>query len=365
MKILTVIGTRPEIIRLSLIIKKLDACSEHVLVHTGQNFSESLNDIFFKELGIRSPDYYLGAKPSMFGEQVSIILREIEKIFLDVRPDKVLILGDTNSGLSAVAAERLGIPVYHMEAGNRCFDMKVPEEINRRVIDSVSSFALPYTVLSRENLLREGISKARILVCGNPIYEVMDFFMDKINRSCILEILGVKEKQYFLATVHRAENVDKKERLEQIIRGIMNVGQQHNIPVIMSVHPRTRSRMEQFCLKAENSCIRFMEPFGFLDFVKLEKHAVCVLTDSGTVQEECCILGVPTVTVRDTTERPETVECGSNIVSGINPARIAECTKIMLSSSKVWTCPDGYAVKNVSERVAKFILGNYEEIGLY
>jgi UDP-N-acetylglucosamine 2-epimerase (non-hydrolysing) len=357
MRVMTIIGTRPEIIRLSLIIKKLDHCAEHLLVHTGQNYTESLNNIFFKELEIRTPDYCLGAKSNLFGEQISIILKEIEKLLLCKRPDKVLILGDTNSGLCAVICERMGIPVYHMEAGNRCFDTKVPEEINRKIIDAISTHALPYTPGSRENLLNEGIPKKRIFVSGNPIYEVLNSYMDKIEDSRILDKLSIEEKGYFLVTAHRAENVDIKQRLEEIVKGIEKIENRYHLPVIISVHPRTKNRLEQFGLLFGNSDIRLLEPFGFFDFVKLEKNAKCVLTDSGTVQEECCILNVPAVTVRDSTERPETIECGSNILSGIDQEKILNCTQAMLSSPNSWNYPEGYTDINVSDKIVKFILG--------
>ncbi len=357
MRIMTIIGTRPEIIRLSLIIRKLDNNAEHLLVHTGQNYTESLNDIFFKELEIRAPDYSLGAKSNLFGEQLSIILKKIEKLLLRERPDKVLILGDTNSGLSAVTSERMGIPVYHMEAGNRCFDTKVPEEINRKIIDAISSHALPYTPGSRENLLKEGIPKKRIFVSGNPIYEVLNSYMDKIEDSLILDKLCLKEKEYFLVTAHRAENVDVKPRLEQIVKGIGKIEDLYHLPVIISVHPRTKNKLEQFGLLFGSLNIRLSEPFGFFDFVKLEKNAKCVLTDSGTVQEECCILNVPAITVRDTTERPETLECGSNILSGVDQDKMLKCTQIMLSSQDKWNYPEGYTDSNVSDKVVKFILG--------
>ncbi|MFX1288282.1 MAG: non-hydrolyzing UDP-N-acetylglucosamine 2-epimerase, partial [Promethearchaeota archaeon] len=331
MRIITIIGTRPEIIRLCLIIKKLDQMNDHILIHTGQNFDFNLNDVFFKELDLRQPDYYLGAEAVSFGEQVSIIIRETEKLLLKLKPDKVLVLGDTNSGLSAIVAERLMIPVYHMEAGNRCYDLKVPEEKNRKIIDSISSFAIPYTTNSRENLLKEGIEKSRIYTSGNPIYEVLMEYRDKIDESSILQKLNLKPQEYFLMTAHRAENVDIKERLLTIFKGIELVANEYNIPIICSIHPRTKQRLKDFKIQIDNKNIRLMEPFGFFDFVKLEKNAKLVLTDSGTVQEECCIFRIPAVTIRDTTERPETVECGSNIISGVNKDNILNCTKIMLA----------------------------------
>ncbi len=360
MKIVTVLGTRPEIIRLCLIIKKLDKFNDHVLIHTGQNYDHKLNDIFFEELGLRKPDFYLGAKSDNFGDKISIIFKETYKLFKKLKPDRVLILGDTNSGLSAIIAERMMIPVFHMEAGNRCYDLKVPEEKNRKIIDSISTIAIPYTPNSRENLLKEGIPKNRIIVSGNPIYEVLMEYMDKIEKSNILSELKIKTGEYFLVTAHRAENVDVKERLQEILNGLECLAEEYNLPIICSIHPRTRNKLEEFNIKISSDNIKLMAPFGFFDFVKLEKNARLVLTDSGTVQEECCIFNVPTVTIRDTTERPETVECKSNIVSGINADRIVNCAKIMLTADTNWTYPIGYIVNDVSDKIVKYINGNLD-----
>lgn len=357
MKVMTVLGTRPEIIRLSLIIKKLDQLTDHILVHTGQNFTHTLSDVFFKQLDLRQPDYYLDIRESSFGKQFSKILSGVENILLKEKPDKMLVLGDTNSALSALVAERYGIPVYHMEAGNRCYDRKVPEEVNRRVIDAVSYYSFPYTPNSRENLILEGKDKKRIYISGNPIYEVLNHYSERIEESPILSNLGLKEKEYFLVTIHRAENVDVKERLIEIFEGLLLVRSEFNLPVICSIHPRTNNKLHQFGFDLSESELTLMEPFSFFDFAKLEKNAKCVLTDSGTVQEECCIFHVPTVTVRDSTERPETIECGSNILSGIDKNKMVECVKIMINSSTEWELPAGYEVPDVSDRIVKHLLG--------
>lgn len=357
MRIVTILGTRPEIIRLSLIIKKLDKLNNHILIHTGQNYDKKLSDIFFEDLELRRPNYYLGAEKDSFGTQVSIILREVEKLLKDLKPDKVLILGDTNSGLSSIIAERMLIPVYHMEAGNRCFDLKVPEEKNRKIIDSISTIAIPYTPNSRENLIKEGIPKERIFVSGNPIYEVLMHYMEKIQKSEILTKINLKKGDYFLVTTHRAENVDNKERLIEIFEGLELITEEYNLPIICSIHPRTRNKLSKFDIKIRNKNIQLMEPFGFFDFVKLELNAKLVLTDSGTVQEECCILKIPAVTIRDTTERPETVECGSNIISGLNRQKILNCTKKMLSINNNWDFPVGYIDNNVSDKIVKYLNG--------
>lgn len=358
MKVMTILGTRPEIIRLSLIIKKLDKNCDHILVHTGQNYSSNLNDIFFHELDIRSPDYYLQVPADSFGMQVGELLQLIEKIILSEKPDKILILGDTNSGLSAIVAERLGIPVFHMEAGNRCFDLKVPEEKNRKIIDAVSTFALPYTAGSRENLLNDGKSKNNIFISGNPIFEVLRYYDENIEKSNILRNLNLEKGGYILATIHRAENVDVKERLEIILNAIDSVQKEFNCKIIFSVHPRTKSKIDEFGLININKNIIYSEPFGFFNFIMLEKNAAFVLTDSGTVQEECCIFQTPTITIRDSTERPETVECGSNVVSGVNYEKILMCSRLMANANIFWSYPDGYIDNNVSSKVVNFLLSN-------
>lgn len=354
MKIMTILGTRPEIIRLSLIIKKLDKHCTHVLVHTGQNYDPNLKDVFLDSLEVRQPDYYLDAR-GRFGEQAGIILKESEAVMLKEKPDRLLILGDTNSGLAAITAKRLGIPVFHMEAGNRCYDDRVPEEVNRRIIDHSSDILMPYTQHSRENLLAEGIPSRRIYVTGNPIKEVIDFYAEAIKTSSVLKDLGLKKKNYFLVTLHRAENVDIPERLQQFMTALSQLHKEYGQPVVCSLHPRTRQKMKDFIIAVEG--VTFLEPLGFFPFVHLEQHARCVLSDSGTVQEECCIFKVPSVTLRDTTERPETVEAGSNILSGSDPERILECVNVALARPPDWLPPKEYLAENVSETVLKIILG--------
>lgn len=363
MKVMTILGTRPEIIRLSIIINKLDQYAQkHTLVHTGQNFTKTLSDIFFKQLQIRKPDYVLLNQQQSLGEQLAAMYTNLETLFLKEQPDKVLILGDTNSGLSAILAERMGIPVVHMEAGNRCFDLEVPEEKNRRVIDAISSFNLPYTPQSKENLVREGVPRNRIIVSGNPIYEVLEHYKSEIDQSNILTTLKLKEEDYFLVTTHRAENVDHPDRLLEIMTGLNMVAEAYGKRVICSIHPRTKSRIQSMSALEVHPLVEFHEPFGFFDFVKLEKHAFCVLTDSGTVQEECCLFHVPTVTIRKTTERPETIECGSNMLSGIDANQIVNCVHVMVNQPKTWSYPDGYDHKNVSDKVIKILLGGLKVV---
>ncbi|MDD4877230.1 MAG: UDP-N-acetylglucosamine 2-epimerase (non-hydrolyzing) [Dehalococcoidales bacterium] len=356
MKIMTVLGTRPEIIRLSLVIKILDQFCEHILVHTGQNYDEKLSAIFFKDLNLREPDYYLGVRGNTFGEEIGKILIETEKVIRRENPDRLLILGDTNSGLVSILAKRMGIPVFHMEAGNRCFDDRVPEETNRKVIDHSSAVLLPYTYRSKENLLNEGIAGDMIYVIGNPIYEVINYFSEEISASKILEETGLTAQKYFLVTAHRAENVDDSGRLKSLLTGLEEIGEKYALPIICSLHPRTRNKIEQFSLKAGEN-IRFSAPFSLFDFITLEKNALCVISDSGTVQEECCIFRTRNITIRDVTERPETIECGSNILTGIQPDVMLKALEIVLAEQPDWEPPAEYLEKNVSAKVAKIILG--------
>lgn len=356
MKIMTILGTRPEIIRLSRIIAGLDLLCDHILVHTGQNFDWNLNDIFFEQLKIRNPDAFLGARGT-FGEQISTIFLECEKIIIKEKPDKLLFLGDTNSALSALIGKRLGIPIYHMEAGNRCYDDRVPEEVNRRVIDHSSDILMPYTERSRQNLLQEGIESKRIFVIGNPIYEVILYYQKQISQSKILKQLSLSENSYFLITLHRAENVDNEIRLRQFISAFNFLQKKHEIPVIISTHPRTRDKLNTFEISFSNPNLHFLDPFNFFDFVTLEKNALCVLTDSGTVQEECSILKIPVITLRDTTELPETIECGSNLLTSANINQIINCVDLATSMPSSWEPPKEYLNPNVSQTVLKIILG--------
>ncbi len=357
MKLMTFLGTRPEIIRLSVIIKVLDRFCKHVLVYTGQNYDENLSQVFFRELGVRQPDIDLGVQTSDFAEQVGQIITRAGEAMQKVKPDRVMILGDTNSGLAAIVAARRGIPVFHLEAGNRCYDDRVPEEINRRIIDHCSTVLMPYTNRSRDNLLREGIEHDRIFVIGNPIYEVLKTYSPEIEAGDVLGRLGLQPRKYFLVTMHRAENVDDPERLKSLLEGLHQVEAKFQHPILVSLHPRTRDKMSQYGLAVRSELIHLLDPLGFSDFVTLERNARCVLTDSGTVQEECCIFRVPNVTIRDVTERPETVECGSNILAGAEPEMIVQAVDLVLNSSCDWTPPPEYVVDHVSSTVSKIILG--------
>jgi UDP-N-acetylglucosamine 2-epimerase (non-hydrolysing) len=357
MKIMTILGTRPEIIRLSLVILLLDRFCQHILVHTGQNYDDRLSQIFFDELEVRKPDVHMGVKAVSFGEQIGQILERSEALFLEHRPDRLLILGDTNSGLAAIIARRLGIPVYHMEAGNRCYDDRVPEEVNRRIIDHSSSILMPYTNRSRENLVAEGFLGHRIYVTGNPIKQVIDKFSEKIAASAALEQLGLERGKFFLVTLHRAENVDVEGRLRSLLDGLALLNEEFGLPVVCSLHPHTRSKMEAFGIDVKRAGLKFLEPLGFFDFVRLEQNAFCLLSDSGTVQEEACLFGVPNVTLRDVTERPETIDCGSNVLCGAMPDDVLRAARLVTAQCGRWKAPEEYLAPAVAETVCRIVLG--------
>jgi UDP-N-acetylglucosamine 2-epimerase (non-hydrolysing) len=354
---MTVLGTRPEIIRLSRIIALLDQHTEHTLVHTGQNYDDRLDGLFFRELGVRAPDVRMNIRASSFGDQAGQILAGIEPAILRHRPDRLLILGDTNSGLTAIVARRLGIPVFHMEAGNRCYDDRVPEEVNRRIIDHCSTVLMPYTNRSRENLLREGFEGRRVYVIGNPIFQVIQHHQAGIEASRALESLGVKRGEFFLVTMHRAENVDREDKLRDLVEALARLHRDYGYPVICSFHPRTRAKVEKFGVDIQRDGVRFLEPLGFLDFVRLEGSAFCILSDSGTVQEEACIFGVPNVTIREVTERPETIECGSNLLSGSDPDDIVRHVKLVTQEGTGWLPPPEYTAPLVAETVLRIVTG--------
>lgn len=344
MRLLTILGTRPEIVRLSLIIPKLDELCDQTLVHTGQNYTPQLSDVFMEQLNVREPDYYLSAKGS-FAKQLATIITRLERIITKVKPDAFLVLGDTNSSLGAIVAKRMGVKVFHMEAGNRCYDDRVPEEVNRRLIDHASDILMPYTERSRQNLLAEGIPGQRIYVTGNPIKEVLDFFKPKIDA------VRSFNDDYFLVTLHRSENVDNPKRLEKIIKALALLDE----PVIWPMHPHTSARLDGQAI-SEN--VHTFEPQGLFEFVKLEQNAYCVLTDSGTVSEECAIFGVPCVTLRDSTERPETIESGSNFIAGVEAESILKGIEVATSQPPT-KAPEEYFVDKVSDTIVKIVLSHW------
>ncbi len=357
-RVLTIVGTRPEIIRLCRIIPMLDTHFEHTLVHTGQNFSDSLNKVFFEELAIRAPDKFLAVDTTSFGSQLGTLFERFERVLDETSPERVLILGDTNSALVAFNCKRRGIPVYHMEAGNRCFDDRVPEEVNRRVIDHCSSVLLPYTARSAENLVREGIERHRIFVTGNPIYEVLESYRPQIDASPALASHGVTRHGYLLATIHRAENVDRPAVFSGICDALSEVAELYEMPLILSTHPRIQSRLSPATFKSK--LVRPVGAMPFFEFVRLERDAAGVLTDSGTVQEECAIFRVPVLTVRDTTERPETMESGSNLVTSTDPEAIVRAGRFLkaLGPQGQWTPPLEYTERFVAEKVLRILHSN-------
>ena len=354
LKILTCVGTRPELIRLSRIIPKLDNVCEHILVYTGQNFDVRLKDIFFKDLGIRTPNYDLGAV-GCFGEQIGIMFTKLECILKTEHPDKVLILGDTNSALCCIVAERLGIPVYHMEAGNRCYD-KIAEEINRKIVDNTCTINLPYTNRSRDNLIKEGFDLKRIFVTGNPIAEVIEYYHDKINDSKIIDILNLSSEEYILATLHRSENTDDILRLSNIISAYNQISVNTGKQIIVSTHPRTQSKLSQLMVTIYDK-VRFLPAFNFFDFIRLEYEASCLLTDSGTCQEEAGILHIPCVVTRRATERPELVECGASVLGGVEFLTILEAYEHTCKMERNWELPKEYLDFNVSNKVINLLKG--------
>lgn len=359
LKVMTILGTRPELIRLAEIIKKLDIFTNHIFVHTNQNFDYELNEIFFKEFGLRKPDYLLDVKSNSIGEQIGKIITQTEEVILKEKPDALLILGDTNSALSCIVAKRMKIPVFHMEAGNRCFDDRVPEEINRRIIDHTSDINLPYTEHARRNLLREGVPSHNIFVVGSPLREVLENNMDKIDNSNVINELGLQKDKYFLISFHREENVDSERNLRILIDTLESLANKYNYPIIISTHPRTKIKLEKLSI-SKNELFNFHKPFGMFDFIKLQKNAYCVLSDSGTIHEEAAILGIPVLVIRESTERPEVFDTGNVILTGINTAVILqsiEVTRKQYENKISFSTPEAYKDTNVSDRVVKLIIG--------
>ncbi|GAB3616253.1 UDP-N-acetylglucosamine 2-epimerase (non-hydrolyzing) [Okibacterium endophyticum] len=357
LKVMTVVGTRPEIIRLSATIKRLDEFTDHVLVHTGQNYDYELNEVFFEDLGLRKPDHFLEADTSSLGKVLGSILAKTEEVLLTERPDAMLILGDTNSSISAVIAKRMKVPVYHMEAGNRSFDENVPEETNRRLVDHVADYNLVYTEHARRNLLAEGIHPSRILLTGSPMREVLEQNASQIDASDVLSRAGLTRGEYFLVSLHREENVDNPERLRQALESLQALAETYSVPVLVSTHPRTRKRLEEQSADSKRG-ITFHAPFGFHDYVNLQKNAKLVLSDSGTISEESSLLGFPAVTLRDAIERPEALDTGSIITASVLADAVLDAVHIVLSEkngSSRGTAPAEYGIKDSSARVLTFI----------
>jgi len=363
LKVMTVVGTRPEIIRLSRTMALLDEHLNQVIVHTGQNYDYELNEIFWNELELRKPDYFLNIDTSTLGSSVGDIIRKTEEVLIKEKPDALLVLGDTNSCLSAYMAKRMHIPVFHMEAGNRSFDFNVPEEVNRRIIDHIADFNLVYTEHARRHLISEGLPHRRIYLTGSPMKEVLDHYKLKIVSSKILSKLEIRVKSYFLVSFHREENVDNPKNLQKIIAILKRLVEEYKTPIIISTHPRTRKRIESLDLSImkNDSLLKFFKPFGYLDYVALQMNALCTISDSGTISEESSILNFPAISLRQSMERPEAQDVGSIILTGFDPDIVLDAIKIEIYQNNLDASkpiPFDYQIENTSMRILKFILGN-------
>jgi len=367
-KIMTIVGTRPELIKLSRVVAELEKYTDHLLVHSGQNYDYELNEIFFNELEIKKPDYFLNAVGETVAETIGKVIIESDKVFEKEQPDAVLIYGDTNTGLAVIPAKRRKIPVFHMEAGNRCFDQRVPEEINRKILDHLSDINLPLTEHARDYLIQEGIAPETVIKSGSTMQEVLNFYKPKIEKSTILERLNLSTGNYFLVSAHREENVDSKHNLTDLLNSLTAIHDTYGKEIIISTHPRTRNRLEQL-LDAENlnkSGIRFLKPFGFFDYIKLQMQAFCVLSDSGTITEESSILNFPAINLRNAHERPEGMDQGAVIMSGLKSDRIVQAIEIVTSQyeeckSNFHVVPD-YDIDNVSKKMVRIILSYIDYI---
>jgi UDP-N-acetyl-L-fucosamine synthase len=364
LKVMTILGTRPEIIRLSRVMARLDAFTDHCIVHTGQNWDYELNEVFFADLAVRKPDHFLGSGGGSLGETLGKILTESERVIREERPDAVLVLGDTNSAIAAIMARRMKVPVYHMEAGNRSFDRNVPEETNRKIVDHIADFNLVYTEHARRHLLGEGIQHRRIYLTGSPMREVLEHYRGQIEASDVLERLGLRARGYFIVSLHREENVDNSARLAALVQALNTLAVTHDMPVIVSTHPRTRKRLEAMGEQALDKRVSYMKPFGFHDYNKLQQNAFCAVSDSGTIAEESSMLGFPAITPRDAIERPEGLDVGCIVMTGLNVdtmlAGVDAVTRMFAERTAggvAHPVPQDYTITNTSERVVSLILG--------
>ncbi len=364
LKVMTILGTRPEIIRLSRVMARLDEYVDHCIVHTGQNWDYELNEVFFADLAVRKPDHFLGSGGGSLGETLGKILMESERVIRLEKPDAVLVLGDTNSAIAAIIARRMKVPVYHMEAGNRSFDRNVPEETNRKIVDHIADFNLVYTEHARRHLLAEGISHRRIYLTGSPMREVLDHYRPHIAASDVLARLGLTARGYFIVSLHREENVDNSGRLAALVDALNALAATHDMPVIVSTHPRTRKRLEAMGERALDARVSYMKPFGFHDYNHLQQHAFCAVSDSGTIAEEASMLGFPAITPRDAIERPEGLDVGCLIMTGLHTetmiAGVDAVTRMFAAREAAGTAhpvPQDYTITNTSERVVSLILG--------
>lgn len=359
LKVMTIVGTRPEIIRLSRVIPKLDLHMDHILVHTGQNYDYELNEVFFHDLGLRAPDHFLAAAGGSAAETIGRVIMATDQLLAEVRPDAMLILGDTNSCLAVIPAKRRRVPVFHMEAGNRCFDDRVPEEINRRIVDHTADINLPYSTIARDYLLAEGLPADRVIKTGSPMFEVLAHHRAAIEASEALAAMEVQPGRYFLVSAHREENVDAEHQLRRLASSLNAIAAHHGLPILVSTHPRTRARIEQFGLSFD-PLVRLLRPFGFLDYNALQMHARAVLSDSGTISEESAILNFPALNIREAHERPEAMEEAAVMMTGLGEERILQALALLESQprgvDRLIRLPADYAVPNVSDKVLRIIL---------
>ncbi|MDB4372287.1 UDP-N-acetylglucosamine 2-epimerase (non-hydrolyzing) [Mariniblastus sp.] len=359
MKIATIVGTRPEIIRLSRVMAALDHHFEHVIIHTGQNYDYELNQVFFDDLEIRKPDYFLEAAAETAAETIGQVISRTDAALAELAPDAVLILGDTNSCLAAISAKRRKIPVFHMEAGNRCFDQRVPEEINRKIVDHIADINMPYSQISRDYLLREGIPPDRVIKTGSPMYEVLNYYLPKILQSDILQRLGLDKNGYFLISTHREENIDSQEQFTKLFQVLNRLAETYNIPVVVSTHPRTRKKIEATDVTVD-SRVKFLKPFGFFDYNHLQMNARVVLSDSGTISEESSILNFPAINLRNAHERPEGMEEAVVMMTGLEWPRVENAIGVLETQprgeQRLFPMVADYEVPNVSEKVVRIIL---------
>jgi len=358
LKIVTIVGTRPEIIRLSCVIKKLDVHCEHILVHTGQNYDYELNEIFFNDLGIRKPDWFLEAAGATGAETIGNVIIAVDKVLAEVAPEAVLVLGDTNSGMALLPAKRRKIPTFHMEAGNRCFDQRVPEEINRRLVDHMADINLTYSSIAREYLLREGLSADMVIKTGSPMFEVLNYYMAQIDASDVLARFSLEKSQFFVVSAHREENVDSQKQLAKLANTLNTVAEHYDLPVIVTTHPRTRDRIQANGLSFHPN-IRLLKPLGFHDYNHLQKNAKAVLSDSGTINEESSIMNFPALNLREAHERPEGMEEASVMMAGLDVDRVMQCLEILelqpSGDERILRPVYDYSMPNVSEKVVRII----------
>ena len=360
-KVLTIVGTRPEIIKLSEVIKVLDKHTNHILVHSGQNYDYELNEIFFEELGIRKPDYFLEATKGTPAETIGDIIAKSDKLIAEINPDAFLLYGDTNSCLSVISAKRRKVPIFHMEAGNRCFDSRVPEEINRKIVDHTSDINMTISEQARMYLIREGISPDRIIKTGSPMREVINANLDHIEKSNVLNDLGLEEQKYFLVSIHREENVDSDINFDNLLKSLDKIADTYKYPIIVSTHPRTRKKMEALGYDYKNTLVHYSKPFGFHAYNKLQMHSYCTISDSGTISEESSIFGRPAITIRQAHERPEGMDEGTLVMSGLNSKDIINAINVVTNGSCAKIVRD-YDVDNVSMKVLRIILSYYHFI---